>query len=121
MHTIFFAKNKNKKTSEDDKQGFSFGLKCDRSPLQVKDLIQFDNNLVKIEKEWKFRKVNNDFQKNAMWRCEKRADIKEDTSLLFFNKQPVYKQLTLEIVFITQQYKVPDIPNMFSEFSAIFY
>ena len=51
MHTIFFAKNKNKKTSEDDKQGFSFGLKCDRSPLQVKDLIQFDNNLVKIEKE----------------------------------------------------------------------
>ena len=51
-----------------------------------------------------------------MWRCEKSADIKEDTSLLFFNKQ-----LTLGIVLITQQYKVPDIPNMFSEFSTIFY
>ena len=69
VHNIFFIKN-TKKTTEDDKQGFSFGLKSGRGPPQVKDLIQFDDNLVKIEKELKFRKVNNDFQKNVMWRCE---------------------------------------------------
>ena len=58
---IFF-RNNNKKASEDYKEGFSYGLKRGRSPPQVKDLIQFEDDLVRIVKELKFRKVKNNFQ-----------------------------------------------------------
>ena len=56
-----------------------------------------------------------------MFRYEKSADIKEDTSLLFLYKQPVYKQLPLGIIFSKQEYKIQDIPNMFSDFPAFCY
>ena len=59
---VFFINN-NKKATEDYKQGFSYGLKSGRSPPQVKDLIQFEDDLVRIVKELKFRKVKNNFQK----------------------------------------------------------
>ena len=54
--------NNNKKDSEDYKEGFSYGLKSGRNPPQVKDLIQFEDDLVRIVKELKFRKVKNNFQ-----------------------------------------------------------
>ena len=57
---IFFINN-NKKSTEDYK-GFSYGLKSGRSPPQVNDLIQFVDDLVRIVKELKFRKVNDNFQ-----------------------------------------------------------
>ena len=59
---VFFINN-NKKATDDYKQGFSYGLKSGRSPPQVKDLIQFEDDLVRIVKELKFRKVKNNFQK----------------------------------------------------------
>ena len=37
-------------------------MKSGRSPPQVKDLIQFEDDLVRIVKELKFRKVKNNFQ-----------------------------------------------------------
>ena len=53
-----------------------------------------------------------------------------DTTTLFY-KQPVYKQLALRtsfagnffswIILSKQQYKIPDIPKMFSECWAVFY
>ena len=52
---IFFMNN-NKKATEDSKEGFSYGLKSGRSPPQVKDLIQFEDDLLRIVKELKFRK-----------------------------------------------------------------
>ena len=58
---IFFINN-NKKAIEDYKEGFSYGLKSGRSPPQVKGLIQFEDDLVKIVKVLKFRKVKNNFQ-----------------------------------------------------------
>ena len=58
-----FFINNNKKDTEDHKQDFSYGLKSGRSPPQVKEHIQFKNNLVRIVKEVKFRKVKNNFQK----------------------------------------------------------
>ena len=58
---IFFINN-NKEATEDYKEGFSYGLKSGRSPLQVKDLIQFEDDLDRIVKELKFRKVKNNFQ-----------------------------------------------------------
>ena len=60
--TIIFINN-NKKAAQDYKQGFSYGLKNGRSPPQVKDLIQFEDNLVRIVKQLKFCKVENNFQK----------------------------------------------------------
>ena len=57
---VFFINN-NKKATEDYKQGFSYGLKSARNPPQVKDLIQFEDDLVRIVKELKFRKVKNNF------------------------------------------------------------
>ena len=59
---IFFINNNNK-TTEDHKQGFSYSLKSGRSPPQVKYLIQFEDDLVRMVKELKFRKVKNNFQK----------------------------------------------------------
>ena len=55
--------NNNRNATEDDKQSFSYGLKNDRSPTQVKVLIQFEDYLVTIIKESKSRKVKNEFQK----------------------------------------------------------
>ena len=54
--------NNNKKATEDYKEGLSHGLKSGRSPPQLKDLIQFEDDLVRIVKELKFRKVKNNFQ-----------------------------------------------------------
>ena len=64
MHwrATFFINN-NKKATVDHKEGFSYGLKSGRSPSQVKDLIQFEDDLVRIVKELKFRKVKNNLQK----------------------------------------------------------
>ena len=45
--------NNKKKSTEDDRQGLQ----------QVKSLIQFGDDLVRIVKKRKFRKVKNDFQK----------------------------------------------------------
>ena len=58
---IFFINN-NKKSTEDYKEGFSYGLKSGRSPPQVNDLIEFEDDLVRIVKELKFCKVKNNFQ-----------------------------------------------------------
>ena len=64
MHwrAIFFTNNK-KKATEDHTQGFSYGLKSGRSPPQAKDLIQFEDDLVRIVKNLKFCKVKNIFRK----------------------------------------------------------
>ena len=51
------------KVIKDYKQGFSYGLKSGKSPPQVKDLILFEDDPVRIVKELKFCKVKNDFQK----------------------------------------------------------
>ena len=53
----------NKKATEHHKQGFSYGLKSRRNPPQVKDLTEFEDDLVGIIKELKFCKVKNNFQK----------------------------------------------------------
>ena len=58
-------------SSEDYKEGFSFGLKSGKSPRQVKGLIQFEGDLVRTVKKLKFRKVKNNFQ------IELREDMKQ--------------------------------------------
>ena len=58
-----FSISNNKKATEDHKQSFSYSLKSGSSPSQVKDFIEFKDDLVRIVKELKFCKVKNNFQK----------------------------------------------------------
>ena len=65
-------------------------MKRDICPSQVKDLIQFEDDLVRIVKELKFRKVNNEFQKMqredvSHQRKHQSADIKENTNQNLLN------------------------------------
>ena len=62
---IFFINN-NKEATEDYKEGFSYGLKSGRSPLQVKGLIQSEDDLVRIVKELKFHKVRIIFKQSCV-------------------------------------------------------
>ena len=55
---IFFINN-NKKATEDDRKCFSYGFKSSRSSPQVKDFIQFEDDLVRRVKESNFREVKN--------------------------------------------------------------
>ena len=54
IRAIFFLNN-NITANEDDKQSFSYCLRSGRSPLQVKSLIQFEDDLVRIVKNWRFQ------------------------------------------------------------------
>ena len=58
-----FFINNNKNAIEDHKQSFSSDLKSGESSPQLKYLIQFEDDLVRIVKELKFCKVKNNFQK----------------------------------------------------------
>ena len=49
IRAIFFLNN-NITANEDDKQSFSYCLRSGRSSLQVKGLIQFEDDLVRIVK-----------------------------------------------------------------------
>ena len=60
----FFFINNNKNAIEDHKQSFSYDLKSGESPPQLKDLFQFEDDLVRTVKELKFCKVKNNLQKN---------------------------------------------------------
>ena len=50
IRTIFFLNNNNITANEDDKQSFSYCLRSGRRPPQVKGLIQFEDDLVRIVK-----------------------------------------------------------------------
>ena len=84
---VFFINN-NKKATEDYKEAFGYGLKSGRSPPQVKDLIEFEDDLVRIVKELKFRKVKNNFQPKL------REDMKQvqtsKKTLAPADKTPIY-------------------------------
>ena len=63
-------------------------MKSGICPSQVKDLIQFEDDLVRIAKELKFCKVNNEFQKMqredvSHQRKHQSADIKENANQNF--------------------------------------
>ena len=45
-----------------NKEGFIYGLKSGKSPMQVKNLIQSEDVLVRMVKELKFHKVKDNFQ-----------------------------------------------------------
>ena len=58
---IFFI-NSSKETSESRASGSVYSLKSNKCPPQLKELIPFKDDLVDLVKNFKFRKVRNDFQ-----------------------------------------------------------
>ena len=56
---IFFSSNKDKEPQEFSQ---NYGLKSSNCPQQVKELVQFENDLFKLAKEVKFRSTRSDFQ-----------------------------------------------------------
>ena len=60
LKTIFFMKEDK---DEDHAIPESYGLKSETCPKQQEELIPFENDLIQLVKEIKFRRVNNNFQK----------------------------------------------------------
>ena len=58
---IFFINN-SKETTESCASGSVYGLNSNKCPRQLKELIPFEDDLVDLVKNIKFRKVRNDFQ-----------------------------------------------------------
>ena len=56
-----FLTNRNRKPSNNTAEA-KFGLKSNQCPPQVKELMAFEDYLIKLIKEIKFRKVKNQFQ-----------------------------------------------------------
>ena len=54
--------NNSKETTESCASGSVYGLKSNKCPLQLKELIPFEGNFTDLVKTIKFRKVRNDFQ-----------------------------------------------------------
>ena len=64
---IFFTSKTEREDTEEIPQ--TFGLKSSKCPSQVKELIQFENDLFQLAKDVKFRRTRNEFQQK----------MKEDT------------------------------------------
>ena len=60
---IFFMKGGNQAEPTAHKTGFKFGLNSTKCPPQVKELVPFEEDLIKLVKNLRFRKVDNKFQR----------------------------------------------------------
>ena len=106
MHrrATFFINN-NKKATVDHKQGLSYGLKSGISPPQVKDLIQFKDDLVTIVKKLKFCKVKNNFQKCCVkiWnKCRHQVKTSADeTSNMYRSNKNDYQNFLRNAIIAT--------------------
>ena len=60
---IFFMKVQNQTEPITHKTGLTFGLNSAKYPPQVKELVPFEEDLIKLVKNLRFRKVDNKFLK----------------------------------------------------------
>ena len=60
--SILFMKDENQTQPKTHKTGFTFGLSGTKCPPQVKELVPFEEDLIKLVKNLRFRKVDNKFQ-----------------------------------------------------------
>ena len=61
-HKAIFFINNSKETNESRASGLVYGLKSKKCSPELKELIPFEDDLVDLVKNIKFRKVRNDFQ-----------------------------------------------------------
>ena len=60
---IFFMKGGNQIDPTTHKTGLTFGINSTKCPPQVKELVPFEEDLIKLVKNIRFRKVDNKFQR----------------------------------------------------------
>ena len=60
---IFFINGENQTKPTAHKTGFTFGLNSTKCPPQVKDLMLFEEDLIKLVKNPRIQKVDNKFKR----------------------------------------------------------
>ena len=104
---IFFDTKDEREENEEVPQ--NFGLKSNKSPSQVRELIPFENDLFQLAKDIKFRRASNDFQKRMkndvkkIRNSEKTLTPADKTSNMYRLTTEEYK--TLRMNAITTKYK----------------
>ena len=59
---IFFMKGGNQTDSTTQKTGWTFDINSAKCPPQVKEIVPFEEDLIKLVKNIRFQKVDNKFQ-----------------------------------------------------------
>ena len=73
----FFQENRKNENNEENPRPENYGLKTANCPDQVKDLIPFEKDLIKLAKNIKFRRTTSNFQNQmkddirAIWNSNK--------------------------------------------------
>ena len=95
---IFFINN-SKETSESCASGSVYGLKSNKCLPQLKELIPFEDDLVDLVKNIKFRKVRNDFQMKLLedlrkvHSSKKTLTFADETSNMYWLEKEEYHRL----------------------------
>ena len=95
---IFFINN-SKETSESRASGSVYGLKSNKCLPQLKELIPFEDDLVDLVKNIKFRKVRNDFQMKLLedlrkvHSSKKTLTFADETSNMYWLEKEEYHRL----------------------------
>ena len=95
---IFFINN-SKETNESLASGSVYGLKSNKCLPQLKELIPFEDDLVDLVKNIKFRKVRNDFQMKLREDLRKVQSLKktltfaDETSNMYWLEKEEYHRL----------------------------
>ena len=63
---IFFMKGGNQTDPTIHKTGLAFSINSAKCPPQVKELVPFEEDLIKLVKNIKFRKVDSKFQRHTI-------------------------------------------------------
>ena len=77
--TIFFIKGGNQTKSIIHKTGLTFDLNSTKCPPQVKDFVPFDDDLIKLVKNLRSRKVDTKFQRTL---AKDLKDIRSSNKIL---------------------------------------
>ena len=106
---IFFLQRDQNTNEEDLDNPETFGLSSKKSPSQVKELIQFENDLLQLVKDVDFRETRNDFQDRlkrdikSMRTSGKTLTPADKTSNMYRLSKEEYNQLKKNAV--TSKYK----------------
>ena len=117
---IFFI-NSSKDTSKSRASGSVYGLKSNKCPPQLKELIPFEDDLVDLVKNIKFSKVRNDFQMKLsedlrkVRSSKKTLTFTDKTLNMYQLEKEEYHHLLQNAVITTYKYKTSNIYQLEKE------
>ena len=109
---IFFMKGGNETEPTTHKTGFTFGLNSTKCPPQVKELVPLEEDLIKLVKNLRFRRVDNKFQTTLakgmkrIWSSNKTFTAVDKTSNMYCYSKKEYSSLFQNAM--TSKYKKTD-------------